>query len=250
MPFAEGHLQLVVTCRQHNPIWMKSQNEKRRSELAERVALLPLGSPVQIRTTRGVWAVTLVSKKPEQGTVEIMFGNGEKGLCKHGGIVWPEENSQEKALPAPSKPRIHPMDRSRSNQSSATNVQHVSLQHMMQVGAQQYQTARNNVSNSNPQQQQVQQAFASLTTEQQSAFHQWYMQQFTRQQQQIQDSPERKSLDIGQNYQRDQHKSASPYPSPASTSDLSSIEGDKILPQDQATRLELMIQESYAHYDL
>lgn len=95
--FGDGHLQLDVTCRQHNVAWIQAQAEKKRQELADRVAGLPLQSTVQIRTTTGIYGVTLLGHRADQGAVEIAFGDGTRALCKHGAIVWPDEQPRAAA---------------------------------------------------------------------------------------------------------------------------------------------------------
>lgn len=120
----DGHLQLVVACRQHNPAWMKAQAEKRKNDLSKRVSALPIGDQIQIRSTTGIYRVSVLGHRPEIQAVEIAFGDGTRALCKHGAIVWPEdaakiqaEQAKAAALPA-SVPRVHPMERSRSGQTT------------------------------------------------------------------------------------------------------------------------------------
>ena len=136
--FGDGHLQLDVTCRQHNVVsvpalrtpemypeltfeclttlqaWIQAQAEKKKQELADRVSGLPLQSTVQIRTTTGIYGVTLLGHRADQGAVEIAFGDGTRALCKHGAIVWPDEPTKAAASAAqngarssaqPSRPR-------------------------------------------------------------------------------------------------------------------------------------------------
>lgn len=155
-PVADGHLQLVVTCRQHNPEWQKIQAEKRRIELATKIESVPLGSSVQIRTTTGVWAVTLVNHKTaEEGMIEIQFGNGERAVCKHAAVVWPEDKALQSGPAAgAAKPRARPTERAKPA-----------------AVAKPAPAAR-------PTLQQVQQVLLSLTPEQQAGFHQWYVTQF------------------------------------------------------------------------
>ena len=71
--------------------WIQAQAEKKKQELADRVSGLPLQSTVQIRTTTGIYGVTLLGHRADQGAVEIAFGDGTRALCKHGAIVWPDE---------------------------------------------------------------------------------------------------------------------------------------------------------------
>jgi hypothetical protein len=161
-PVADGHLQLVVTCRQHNPEWQKIQAEKRRIELAAKIESVPLGSSVQIRTTTGVWAVTLVNHKAgEEGMIEIQFGNGERAVCKHAAIVWPDEKTAANGSGSGgAKPRARPTDRAKPATSSSAA------------------TAKAQAQNARPTLQQVQQVLLSLPPEQQASFHQWYISQF------------------------------------------------------------------------
>ena len=118
----DGHLQLVVACRQHNPAWMKSQAEKRKNELSQRVSSIPIGEQIQIRSTTGIYRVAVLGHRPELAAVEIAFGDGTRALCKHGAIVWPEEAAKIQAEQARIRPqapapiRQHPMQRTRSGQ--------------------------------------------------------------------------------------------------------------------------------------
>lgn len=70
---------------------MRAQQERKKTELASRVAALQVHSAIQIRTTTGVYSVYVMAQRPDQNAVEIMFGDGTRALCKHGAIVWPEE---------------------------------------------------------------------------------------------------------------------------------------------------------------
>lgn len=116
-PLGEGTLQLAVTCRQHNPVWQRALAEKKRQDLADRIARLQSGSPIQIRASTGVWAVTLVANRAAHGEVEVQFGDGNRALCKYAAIVWPEDLVAESRQAAPAKPRNNPMERARSGQA-------------------------------------------------------------------------------------------------------------------------------------
>jgi hypothetical protein len=104
--------------------WMKSQAEKRKNELSNRVASLPVGQQIQIRSTTGIYRVSVLGHRPEIAAVEIAFGDGTRALCKHGAIVWPEEAAKLQAEQGNTyahntPPRQHPMQRSRSGQNLA-----------------------------------------------------------------------------------------------------------------------------------
>jgi hypothetical protein len=108
---------------------MKQQADKRKTELSNRVAALPIGYQIQIRATTGIYGVTVVGHRAEQAAVEIAFGDGTRALCKHGAIVWPEEvakmqkNEKPQAPQAVAQPRVHPMERSRSGQTTQNQPQ-------------------------------------------------------------------------------------------------------------------------------
>ena len=80
---------------------MKAQQERKKTELADRVAALAIHSPIQIRTTTGVYSVYVMAHRKDQNAIEIMFGDGTRALCKHGAIVWPEESSRTPLYGAP-----------------------------------------------------------------------------------------------------------------------------------------------------
>lgn len=103
---------------------MKSQAEKRKNDLSNRVAAIPVGDQIQIRSTTGIYRVTVLGHRPEIAAVEIAFGDGTRALCKHGAIVWPEEAAKWQAEQANTivqsgQPRQHPMQRSKSGQNLA-----------------------------------------------------------------------------------------------------------------------------------
>ena len=127
-PLGDGTLQLAVTCRQHNPQFVKMQADRKKQQHEQRVQNLPIGTQVQIRTTSGVWAVTLHSQQPAHGGVEIQFGDGNRALCKYAAILLPEEGPAKVQIkPTPPKARPQPMDRSRSSQTPSERAAPVQM---------------------------------------------------------------------------------------------------------------------------
>lgn len=128
---------------------MKAQAEKRKHELSNRVSSIPIGDQIQIRSTTGIYRVSVLGHRPELAAVEIAFGDGTRALCKHGAIVWPEEAAKLQAeqartqAVASGQPRQHPMQRSRSGQGLSGSLPVTQAAHPyaqpMQQGQQQYQ---------------------------------------------------------------------------------------------------------------
>jgi hypothetical protein len=100
-----GSIQLVVHCRQHNPEWLKTQAKLKLDSLRAKVALLPVGTPLRIRTSSGVCETVLQQHLEVANSVRVLFPDGKQQAYTYSAIVWtaPEVPVLQKAAHTKSK---------------------------------------------------------------------------------------------------------------------------------------------------
>lgn len=107
----------VLLCRLHNPEWLKLKSEKRLQQVWDQAQSLALDSTIKVKTTGGIFAVTLVGFLPEKKSVQVVFENGKQAVYKTTAIFWTESQSSKAAVP---QKRSESMSRSRSASNSTS----------------------------------------------------------------------------------------------------------------------------------
>ncbi|GAA95595.1 uncharacterized protein L969DRAFT_92726 [Mixia osmundae IAM 14324] len=92
-----GEVQTVVLCTSHNPLVLAAATKKKHDELAARIAAIPTGSPLLVRTSGGICDVTLARNVPEHGAVIVCFSTGTHAEYKYAKICDEEARAKEAA---------------------------------------------------------------------------------------------------------------------------------------------------------
>lgn len=121
-------IRLVVGCRQHNPAWAEVQKKLKLQQLADKVAQIPIGHTLKVKTSSGVYQVKLQAILADKDSVSVLYEDGKQSNCKYTSIVWKDDvpvvSAPKKANPQDDfiYDGARPVQRSRTTLPSIENM--------------------------------------------------------------------------------------------------------------------------------
>lgn len=89
-----GAIRLVVCCRQHNPAWVKAQARAKLEAMTHQVNRIPIGSPMRIRTSSGVFETILLANWSAATTIRVRFPDGKEQNYSYSAIIWKTDETR------------------------------------------------------------------------------------------------------------------------------------------------------------
>ncbi|POW12859.1 hypothetical protein PSTT_04099 [Puccinia striiformis] len=89
---------LIVLCKQHNPIYQKSEADRKARELADKIAQFVPSQALKVRTSKGVFQVFFLSRDEASKTLQVTFEDGHSTVLAYNKVYFGSaETSAKKA---------------------------------------------------------------------------------------------------------------------------------------------------------
>ncbi|KAI9624689.1 hypothetical protein H4Q26_016753 [Puccinia striiformis f. sp. tritici PST-130] len=78
---------LIVLCKQHNPIYQKSEADRKARELADKIAQFVPSQALKVRTSKGVFQVFFLSRDEASKTLQVTFEDGHSTVLAYNKFI-------------------------------------------------------------------------------------------------------------------------------------------------------------------
>ncbi|KAH9440902.1 hypothetical protein Pst134EB_029554 [Puccinia striiformis f. sp. tritici] len=110
---------LIVLCKQHNPIYQKSEADRKARELADKIAQFVPSQALKVRTSKGVFQVFFLSRDEASKTLQVTFEDGHSTVLAYNKVYFGSAETSAKKADQNSQ---------QNNQQSTDHCQQVPVQ--------------------------------------------------------------------------------------------------------------------------